>query len=111
VDWKTDKTTDNAANHRRQLATYKKLYSIANNIEEKDIKTAICFIALRGKINTGKLDYMLDDQQPKPQQFETVLRHINNFAEYKKNPELFITKLLGQADQSFLHKITKQELS
>ena len=111
VDWKTDKTTENAANHRRQLATYRKLYSIANRIKEDDINTAICFIALRGKINTGKLDYMLDDQQPKSQQFETVLKHINNFAAYKENPELFIAKLLGQADQSILHKITKQELS
>ena len=109
VDWKTDKTTENATGHRRQLATYKKLYSIANKVDEKNINTALGFIALRGKINTGKLDWKLDDQQPKPQQYETVLKYINNFVEYKKNPELFIRKPVDQPNQSILHQLTKQE--
>jgi DNA helicase-2/ATP-dependent DNA helicase PcrA len=111
LDYKTDKTDENATGHRRQLATYKRLYSVANKIDEGRISTALGFIALRGKINTGKLEWKLDAQQPKPQQYETVAKYIRDFIGYKKDPELFIRELMGQADQGMLHLLVKQELS
>ena len=111
LDYKTDKTDEHASEHRRQLSTYKKLYSIANKIDEDEISVALGFIALRGKVNTGRLDWKLDPQQPKPQQYETVLRYIRNFVDYKKSPELFIGELIAQSDQGMLHQLTKQELS
>lgn len=111
LDYKTDKTEDNAAGHRRQLAIYKKLYSIANEVEEDNISTALGFIALRGKINTGRLDWKLDTAQPKPQQYDTVVKHIKNFVAYKKDPGLFISDLIRQQDQGMLHQMAKQELA
>ena len=111
VDWKTDKTNERSSEHRRQLATYRKLYSIANSIDEDKISIALGFVALRGKVNTGKLGSELDTRQPKPQQYETVMKHVRRFIEFRERPELFMDEVLKQKDQGILHQMIKRELS
>jgi DNA helicase-2/ATP-dependent DNA helicase PcrA len=92
IDFKTDKTNENGSRHRRQLALYRRLFSIERKIDEKDIDTAIAYINLTGKINTGKFKYQLDTQKVKDTQIDTVKKHILQLLEYKENPEKFIEK-------------------
>ncbi len=110
VDWKTDRTDGKASEHRRQLAAYRKLYSIANKVDEGSIRTAIGFIALRGNINTGKMGCRLEVKQPDKGQYDTVLRHIGKFLEYRKDPQQFIKELKKKGDESILCVLVKQEV-
>ena len=48
IDYKTDKNTNYASHHKRQLAVYKKIYSQLENIPEEKIQTCLIFVALRG---------------------------------------------------------------
>ena len=54
IDWKTDRDDGKASVHKRQLAVYKKMYSVLYNIPPEKITTCVIFVALRGSINTGK---------------------------------------------------------
>ncbi len=92
IDFKTDKSNDQGSKHRRQLALYRKLFAIEKNIDEKEIDTAIAYINLTGKINTGKFEYELDTQKIKDMQIETIKKHILQLLEYKENPEKLIEK-------------------
>ena len=92
IDFKTDRSDDKGSKHRRQLALYRRLFAIAKNIDEKYIDTAIAYINLTGKINTGKFEYKLDTQKIKDMQIETVKNHILQLLVYKENPERLIEK-------------------
>ncbi len=92
IDFKTDRSDDKGSKHRRQLALYRRLFAIAKNIDEKYIDTAIAYINLTGKINTGKFEYKLDTQKIKDLQIETVKNHILQLLVYKENPERLIEK-------------------
>ena len=94
IDFKTDRSDDQGSKHRRQLALYRKLFSIEKKIDEKEIDTAIAYINLTGKINTGKFEYELDTQKIKDMQIETVKKHILQLLEYKENPEKLIEKAI-----------------
>ena len=92
IDFKTDKSEEQGSKHRRQLALYRRLFAIEKKINEKDIDTAIAYINLTGKINTGKFEYELDTQKVKDMQIDTVKKHILQLLEYKENPEKLIEK-------------------
>ena len=62
-------------------------------------------------MNTGKLGSELDTRQPKPQQYETVMKHVRRFIEFRERPELFMDEVLKQKDQGILHQMIKRELS
>ena len=55
TDYKTDKKSDNASVHKRQLAVYKKMLSILEEIPEEDIK--------RFKLAGYKFDKALSDDK------------------------------------------------
>jgi DNA helicase-2/ATP-dependent DNA helicase PcrA len=92
VDFKTDKSDDQGSKHRRQLALYRRLFAIEKGLKEKEIDTAIAYISLTGKINTGKFEYLLDTQGIKDMQIETLKKHVLELIEYKENPDKFIEK-------------------
>ncbi|MEM0143636.1 MAG: ATP-dependent DNA helicase, partial [Candidatus Parvarchaeum sp.] len=94
IDFKTDRSEDKGSQHRRQLALYRRLLAIEKKIDEKEIDTAIAYINLTGKINTGKFGCRLDTQKIKDMQIETVKKHILELIEYKDNPEKLIERAI-----------------
>ena len=108
VDYKTDKNTNYASHHKRQLAVYKKIYSQLEGIPEEKIQTCLIFVALRGGINTGKSDSAIDFG--KRDVFGTFEEHLQKVLEWKKDPEIFIKELLEQPTQDTLHEAIKDKL-
>ena len=102
VDWKTDKNTDRASEHRRQLEIYKRAYSIMARIAPEKIKVAVGFVGLRGRINLGRVDSDLDDAQPKGKVFETFENHANIVLGWKKEPELLLKQLVETVNDEVL---------
>jgi len=96
IDWKTDKKPDRASEHRQQLESYKKGFSIKKNIPEDKIKVAICFVGLRRTINTGKIECMFDGKQPAKSAFNTFTKKANKILEWKKDPESFFKDLMAK---------------
>ncbi len=94
LDFKTSKSEDYASEYRQQLAVYKLIFSKANNINIKSIETAIGYINLIGKINTGNRRRFIDFKQPRDSQIETVKRHVQEFMGFKNNPSSFIDAIL-----------------
>ena len=105
IDYKTDKNTNYASHHKRQLAVYKKIYSRLENVPEEKIETCIIFVALRGGVNTGKSDSAID--YGKRDVFGTFEEHLQKVLEWKKNPDEFIKELIEQPTQDSLHEAIK----
>lgn len=110
VDWKTDKSTDYARDHRRQLAVYKRLYSKKHNIDEMKISVALAFVGLRGKINVGRLDSKLEDTQPTSVLIKNFEKDVQEFLRYKREPEEFIKDILSNKIDEMLYEMVKGEL-
>jgi DNA helicase-2/ATP-dependent DNA helicase PcrA len=111
IDYKTDKTTDYAGDHRKQLAVYKRLYSKKQGIDESRIEVAIAYLGLRGKVNTGRLDCMLETKQPTAVLVRNFEKDVLQFAMYKKKPELFEDAVREQKNDEMLYEMVKRELS
>ena len=94
LDWKTDKDEGNAAKHRQQLETYKRVLSIKDNIPIEKIKVGIGYIGFRGKINTGKTNLSFDDKAPAKSAFETFNKRMNAFLAWQSNTNLFFDDLI-----------------
>ena len=109
VDYKTDKNTNYASHHKRQLAVYKKIYSQLEDIPEEKIQTCLIFVALRGGVNTGKSDSAID--YGKRDVFGTFEKHLQKVLEWKKNPDEFIKELIEQPTQDSLHEAIKEKLA
>ena len=109
VDYKTDKNTNYASHHKRQLAVYKKIYSQLENIPEEKIETCIIFVALRGGINTGKSDSGID--YGKRNVYGTFDGHLQKVLGWKKNPDSFIEELIEQPTVDTLHGAIKDKLA
>jgi DNA helicase-2/ATP-dependent DNA helicase PcrA len=112
IDYKTDKSKDYEANHRKQLVAYKKLYSITNGIDGSMIKTAIAYIGLAGKINTGKLSHeiVFEKERSDTTLWKNFLKDVTLFMDYKNNPNLFIKDLIKGKSDELLFEIIKNEL-
>ncbi len=111
IDYKTDKNKNNAHEHVIQLAAYKLLFSKAYNIPEDMIDTAIAYIALRGNINTGIMDKAIMYKNPSDKNIMKLKSYINNFIEYKNNPDIFIKKLYDEDPRDPLFKAVLNELT
>jgi len=103
LDWKTDKKNEKASEHRRQLAVYRKAYSIDKGISEDSINVALGFVGLRGNINTGKVGLELDAAQPRKGQFETVEKRVIKFMEYRQNPWAFLNDVANMGSDEPLY--------
>jgi len=108
VDYKTDKNSDKASEHKRQLSVYRKMYSKLKNIPEEKITIFIIFLALRGSVNTGKFDRLVEKE--KRNAFPTFEEHLRKVLEWKQNPSKFIQDLLDDPHDDLLYKAIKEKL-
>ena len=108
VDYKTDKNSNYASDHKRQLSVYRKMHSILEGIPEDQISTCIVFVALRGGINTGKFDWSIETE--KKNAFPTFLKHLQVVLEWKKDPNKFIQNLLEKPSDDPLYLAIKEKL-
>jgi DNA helicase-2/ATP-dependent DNA helicase PcrA len=108
VDYKTDKKTTNASSHKRQLAVYRKMLSIMENIAEDQIKVAVVFLALRGGINTGRFDWEIHKEVKNS--FPTFEKHLNKILDWKRNPEKFITDLVENPREDLLYERIREKI-
>lgn len=109
VDWKTDKDTKNDSKHRQQLEAYKRAYSIKNNIPLEKIKTAIAFIGLRTRINTGIIESKYDERQPAKSAFETFSKKTELLLSWKKDANKFFTDLAEKEVDDNIWRATVEE--
>ena len=100
---------DNASKHRQQLEAYRRAFSIKKDIPIDKIKVAICFIGLRKTINTGEINYMLDDKQPTKSAFETFTNRANSILQWKKDPNSFFTDLMEKEYNDDLWKAVVEQ--
>ena len=108
VDFKTDKKTTSASDHKRQLAVYKKIISKLENIPEDQIKTCLLFVALRDNINTGKFDREIS--MGTRDVFATFEKHLQVVLEWKKDYQKFIRDLLDEKNEDDLFLAIKEKL-
>ena len=94
VDWKTDMNEGRASKHRQQLEAYRRAYSALNDIPLEKIKVAIGFCSLRPTINTGTMDWKLDDKPPSKSAINTLAKKANSIISWKENPDLFFEQLM-----------------
>ena len=108
VDYKTSRGTNDKSDYKRQLAVYKKMYSIDKDIDEGKIKTCVIFVSLRSGINSGKWDYSIE--YGTRDVFATFEKHFQKLLAWKKNPEEFIKELVNQNTEGVLHETIKDKL-
>ena len=108
VDYKTDKKSNRASEHKRQLAVYKKMYSILEDIPEEKINTCVIFVALRGNISTGKFER--ETSMGGRDVFPTFEGHLKTVLDWRKDPESFIGKLLEEKNEEPLYLAIKEKL-
>ena len=109
VDWKTDKNTGRASEHRQQLEAYRKALSLSLGIPQHDISVAIAFIGLRTTINTGSVDYEFDSKQPGKTSFDTFTKKANKILGWKKDPTQFFKDLTEKKNDELLWKSVVEE--
>lgn len=102
VDWKTDKTTENAFKHRQQLMIYKKALALELGIAEENIKVELGFLNLVPKINIGVCNKELDVRQPQDKTIETIANKVNTIINWKANPDLFIEEFISSTSKDDL---------
>ena len=109
VDYKTDKKSGYASEHKRQLAVYKKMLSGLEGIPEEQISTYVLFVALRGGINTGK--FGKETSKGTRDVFPTFEKHLQKVLEWKKDPQKFIKELLEEKNEESLYLAIKEKLT
>jgi DNA helicase-2/ATP-dependent DNA helicase PcrA len=108
IDYKTDKTTNYSPDHKRQLAVYRKMHSILENIEENKIKIFVVFVSIRGSINTGKFDWAIEKENRNA--FPTFENHLRKVLDWKQDPKKFIQDLLDNPRDDLLYQTIKEKL-
>lgn len=108
VDYKTDKNTNYSSNHKKQLAVYRKMHSILENIPEDKIKIFVVFVALRGGINTSKFDWSIEKENKNA--FPTFEKHLRAVLAWKRDPKKFIQDLLDNPKDDLLYQTVKEKL-
>ncbi len=102
VDWKTNRNTNNASEHRQQLSAYKKAFSLKHHISFDNIKVAIGYIGLRKIIDDGIIGTELDMRQPSSSSFDTFNKHIQIFLSWRKDVDVFFKDLSEVKDDDVL---------
>ncbi|MBS3749701.1 MAG: ATP-dependent helicase [Candidatus Thermoplasmatota archaeon] len=109
VDWKTSKNPNYGSSHRRQLAAYKKAFSIKYNIPLENINVAIGYVGLKKIINDGTIGTMLDKKQPSTTAVNTFEKHVQTILTWKNNIDLFFKELeQTKQDDVLLRNILEQ---
>jgi DNA helicase II / ATP-dependent DNA helicase PcrA len=109
VDWKTSKNQQYGSSHRRQLAAYKKAFSIEHNVPLENIKVAIGYVGLKKTINDGVIGTTLDKKQPSSTAVNTFEKHVKTILSWKDNVDLFFDELQQtKNDDALLRSVLEQ---
>jgi len=109
VDYKTDKKSKYASEHKRQLAVYKKMLAGLEGVPEESISTCVVFVALRDNINTGKFGREIS--KGTRDVFPTFEGHLKKVIEWKKDPQKFIAELVELKNEEELFLAVKEKLT
>jgi len=109
VDWKTDKKTSYSSKHRQQLETYRRVLSANDKIPLDKIKVAIGFVGLRSTINTGRIDFELDNRQPAKSSFDTFAKRVDKLLSWINDPEQFFKDFIGEEKDDMLWRSVVEE--
>lgn len=108
IDYKTDRDESRSAKHKQQLAAYRKMLSVSEGIPEEEIDTCVVFVAIRGKVNTGRYDYEIDIS--KKNTYATFEKHLQKVLEWKNDYKKFIGDLLQAKSDEPLHAAVCEKL-
>ena len=109
VDWKTSKNQQYGSSHRRQLAAYKKAFSIKHNVPLENINVAIGYVGLKKTINDGIIGTKLDKKQPSSTAVNTFEKHVKTILSWKDNVDLFFNELQQtKNDDALLRSVLEQ---
>ena len=86
------------------------MYSILEKVPEDKIETYVVFVALRGGINTGTMDFQYD-MGGQSGHFVKFEKNLQIILQWKKNPDEFIKELLEQPTKDTFHEIIKGKLA
>lgn len=109
VDWKTDKKINYSSKHRQQLETYRRVLSAHDRIPLDKIKVAIGFVGLRSTINTGRIDFELDNKQPAKSSFDTFAKRVEKLLSWIKSPEQFFKDFIEEEEDDMLWRSVVEE--
>ena len=104
VDWKTDWQDKNASKHRRQLALYKRLFSISEGISIENISVAIGYVGLKNKVHDGTIRARLDMAQPAGSAFNTVMKRVALLLAWRQDVRRFFEDLKESKDDDSLKR-------
>ncbi len=101
VDWKTDRDVNSSKSsaHRQQLEIYKRIFSVKESVDVKNIAVAIGYVGLKDVINLDNINCInceLDTKQPAPTAFDTVSKKINTLLSWIKTPERFFNDFIAE---------------
>ena len=108
IDYKTDKNTNYSSSHKKQLAVYRKMHSVLENIAEDKIKVFVVFVSIRGGINTGRFDWAIEKENKNA--FPTFEKHLRTVLGWKQDPKKFIQDLLDNPKDNLLYETIREKL-
>ena len=94
IDYKTDKSKSYLSGHNKQIAAYKRMLAHAYGIPENSIDTYVAFVAIRGGVNTGRLDY--EQVKSKRDAYGGFEKMLTRVLEWKSDPRLFIKEIVEE---------------
>jgi len=108
VDWKTDMNEKRASSHRQQLQAYRHAYSISSGVPMENVKIAIGYVGLRGRVNLNHTRASLDQMQPREDAFGTFKDKVRRIWQWKQNPDSFLEEL-GESSRDLICKAVQEE--
>jgi DNA helicase-2/ATP-dependent DNA helicase PcrA len=110
VDWKTDKDEGRASSHRQQLQAYRHAFSISNNTPVENVRIAIGYVGLRGRVNLNRAWASLDQKQPSDLSFETFKARVAKVLQWKRAPDSFLVEL-GETSKDLICRAVQEEFA
>jgi len=102
VDWKSSRKKD--SRYKQQLEAYRHAYSIVKEIPLDKVNVAVGYCSLRPNINTGCIEYTLDDNAPAKSAFKTFAKKVKKVLEWRNNIDLFFEDLMSKQSDDCLWK-------
>jgi len=96
IDYKTGASKDYEEEYAAQLLFYKLLFSLKNSIPIENIKTAVAYVGLRGKLDdksaaTYELHWITQKEEDDAKDF--LIDRVNDLIKYVSDPKAFTNEL------------------
>jgi DNA helicase-2/ATP-dependent DNA helicase PcrA len=108
VDWKTDKNKDRESSHRQQLQAYRCAFSASAGVPIAQVKVAVGYVGLRGRVNLNQTRALLDMKQPREDDFETFKNRVKKVLLWRQTPESFLEEL-GKKSNDLICRAVQEE--